>query len=81
MMLCAVQVYSVMMKQCGGQIKSREDLSKLMQELKVWRLERFWGDERYKLLVRHVIVLLFSLCIQHREQRSQCRQCTIHSLR
>lgn len=29
------QVYSVLMKQCGGTIKTREDLQKVMGELKV----------------------------------------------
>jgi hypothetical protein len=33
-----MQVYSVLMKQCGCTIKSREELQKVMEELKVGRV-------------------------------------------
>lgn len=33
-------VYSVLMKQCGGTIKSREELQKVMEELKPFKLTR-----------------------------------------
>lgn len=44
---CCTQVYAVLMKQCGGTIKTREDLQKVMEELKVgWQGGNTHSDAR-----------------------------------